>query len=249
MIIREDSGSVSILRFAHGKVHALDLEFCEIFSQKLAELEKSSQKAIVLTGTGTTFSAGVDLFRLLQEGENYTRRFLPKMLDLFQRIFLFPKPVIAAMNGNAIAGGCVIASACDYRIAIQGQGKISLSEVLVGVPFPALAFEIVRFAVDPRYLPEVVYFGHYYEMEEGLKRGLLDEVVSSQDLLSRACTIAEKLSEMPEDTFRLVKLQLRQPFLDTSERSRIRDEETMNVWCSEQTRTTIRAYLQRTLGK
>jgi enoyl-CoA hydratase len=249
MIKKEDWDSISLLRLEDGKVNALDLELCEALTESLIELERSSAKAVVLTGTGTTFSAGVDLFRLLDGGQDYVLKFVPALTGLLERLFLFPKPVVVALNGNAIAGGCVIACACDYKIAANGEGKTGVPEVLVGVPFPPSAFEIVRFAASPRYLQEIVYFGRYYDMEEGIQRGLVDETVSAPNLLSRATEIATKLSEIPADTFRLVKRQLREPYLATVERSKIRDEEILKVWCSEETHATIREYLRRTLGK
>jgi enoyl-CoA hydratase len=249
MIKRQDHNSVVLLRLDRAKVNALDLELCEALTQSLEEVEKSSAKAIVLTGTGATFSAGVDLFRLLEGGQDYALKFVPALTSVLERLFLFPKPVVAALNGNAIAGGCVIACACDYKIAVKGDARIGVPEVLVGVPFPPLAFEIVRFAANPRYLPEITYFGRYYDMEEGLRRGLVDETVSTDKLFSRAFEIATKLSEIPADTFRLVKRQLREPYLATVERLKIRDEEILKVWCSEKTHSTIREYLRRTIGK
>jgi enoyl-CoA hydratase/carnithine racemase len=86
-------------------------------------------------------------------------------------------------------------------------------------------------------------------MAEGMQKGLLDETVPPDSLLSRAQEKAVKLSEIPSDTFRLVKRQIREPYLANTERSKIRDEETLNVWCSPQTRGAIREYLRRTLGK
>jgi len=249
MIKREDRDSVTLLRLERGKVNAFDLELCEALTESLDEVEKSSAKAVVLTGTGTTFSAGVDLFRLLEGGPNYVVKFVPALTNLLERLFLFPKPVVVALNGNAIAGGCLIACACDYKIAVNGEGKIGVPEVLVGVPFPPLALEIVRFSASHRYFQEIIYFGRYYDMQEGHLRGLVDETVSSDKLLSRAFEMAIKMSEIPADTFRLVKRQLREPYLTTADRSKVRDEEILKVWCSEETHTTIRAYLRRTMGK
>lgn len=249
MIKREEKDSLVVLRIERGKVNALDLELCEALEQSLDELAKSSAKALVLTGTGTTFSAGVDLFRLLEDGQDYVLKFVPALTSVLERLFLFPKPVVVALNGNAIAGGCVIACACDYKIAAKGEAKIGVPEVLVGVPFPPLAFEIVRFAASHQFLQEIIYFGHYYDMDEGVSRGLVDETISSDKLLSRAFEIATKLSEIPAETFRLVKRQLREPYVSIVERSKIRDEEILKVWCSEQTHSAIREYLRRALGK
>ena len=74
----------------------------------------------MLTGTGTVFSAGVDLRRLTEGGRDYVQAFLPLLGDAFFKTFTFPKPLIAAVNGHAIAGGCILACACDYRIMSAG---------------------------------------------------------------------------------------------------------------------------------
>ena len=249
MILRKDTDSIAILEIQHGKVNALDVELCAALDESLESIERSAAKAIVLTGSGTTFSAGVDLFRLLQGGTRYAQEFVPKLVNALKRLFIFPKPVVVAINGNAIAGGCVIACACDYRVAIKGRGKIGVPEALVGVPFPSTAFEIVRFATDPRRLQEVVYFGRYYDMEEGVALGFVDETVDAEKLLDRAMEIAERLSQIPADTFRLIKAHLRAPYLATIEQSTLREEEIEKVWMSGEIHTVIRDYLQRTVGK
>jgi enoyl-CoA hydratase/carnithine racemase len=249
MITCEDRNSIAVIQLEHGKVNAIDLEFCDILEERLDEIEKSSQKAVVVTAQGKTFSAGVDLIRLLDGGKDYVREFVPKMIHMMRRLFLFPKPIVAALNGNAIAGGCVIACACDYKIAITGEGKIGVPEGLVGVPFPPLAFEIVRFAADHRYLQEIVYIGRYYGMDEGVERGLLDETVSAEMLMRRACEVATKMTEVPAETFGLIKRQLREPYLANVERSQETTAEILKVWSSEEAHAAIRSYLRRTIGK
>jgi hypothetical protein len=109
----------------------------------------SDARAVVLTGAGSIFCAGVDLFRVVDEGADYVRRFLPSLADVIRKLFMLPKPVVAAANGHAIAGGCILVAACDYRLMARGGGRIGVPELLVGVPFPAIALEILRFALAP----------------------------------------------------------------------------------------------------
>ena len=105
------------------------------------ELRGSDAKAVVLTGQGKIFSAGVDLKRLSEGGADYIRKFLPVLHKLYDTVFYHPKPVVAAINGHAIAGGCVLACCADRRIMAREGGRIGVTESLVGVPFPALAFD------------------------------------------------------------------------------------------------------------
>src|SRR5262245_63754943 len=177
---------IAILTMTHGKVNALDIEFCDALAARFNDLRKPDTKAVVLTGQAKIFSAGVDLKRLSAGGADYIRRFLPALHRLYEAVFFHPKPVVAAVNGHAIAGGCVLACCADRRIMARDAGRIGVTEILVGVPFPALAFEIVRASVPPRYLPEFTLSGAIYATDEALKRGWVDELAEPADLMDDA---------------------------------------------------------------
>jgi enoyl-CoA hydratase len=122
---------IAILTLSHGKANALDIEFCDALASNFAELANSDVKAVVLTGQGRIFSAGVDLKRLSQGGADYIRRFLPALHRLFEAVFFHPRPVVAAVNGHAIAGGCVLACCADRRIMARESGRIGVTEILL----------------------------------------------------------------------------------------------------------------------
>src|SRR5262245_56968480 len=119
MIDTSEREGVRTLRINHGKAGALDLELCEALHAAFREAD--SARALVLTGTGRIFSAGVDLPRLLADGEPYTRRFLTALDACFRTLFELERPVVAAINGHAIAGGCILACACDARWMAEGE--------------------------------------------------------------------------------------------------------------------------------
>jgi enoyl-CoA hydratase len=112
-------GNVVIFQIKHGKANALDVELCHAIVAHLEESCDSSAQALVLTGQGRIFSAGVDLVRVLNDGPAYIRVFMPILSKAFEALFCYPKPVIAAINGHAIAGGCVLGCAADHRIMAQ----------------------------------------------------------------------------------------------------------------------------------
>src|SRR5262249_37292902 len=124
-----EQDDVAVLRMAHGKVNAMSLEFCEALTARFAET--STARAVVMTATGRTFSAGVDLVRLLEGGAPYIRKFLPALSTMFAAVFSHPPPVVAAINGHAIAGGCVLACAADRRLMAPAAGRIALTQLLV----------------------------------------------------------------------------------------------------------------------
>lgn len=255
MIHRERQDEVTVLRIEHGKANALDTELLEELVQALEEVEADRDPggaaAVVLTGSGSIFSAGVDLFRVLDGGADYLAGFLPTISLALERLFAFPRPVVAAVNGHAVAGGAILAAACDLRLAAAGSRRIGVPELLVGVPFPAAALEILRFAVPREQVQPLVYGGSTYPPEEALARGLLDEVVSPPErLLPRALEAARELAVLPRESFRLTKAQLRHPALERMRRlAPTHDGAVREAWTDPATQERIRAYLERTIGR
>jgi enoyl-CoA hydratase/carnithine racemase len=248
MIHREASDAVVVLRLDHGKVSALDVELLAELDAALVE-EAGASRALVLTGTGTAFSAGVDLYRVIDGGPAYVRRFLPLLDQVLHRVFLFPRPVVAALNGHAIAGGCILARTCDQRILASGKARLGVPELRVGVPFPVLALEIMRATVGSEEIQRLAYGGATYGPEESLARGLVDAVVPAEEVLGRAVALADALAAIPAAAFALAKKQLRGPAIERAERyGREMDAQVMAAWCDPRTPAVIRTYLDATLG-
>src|SRR5690349_12135104 len=171
MIERSTTGQITTLRLSHGKASVLDLELIEAMALAFTELSTSDARAVVLTGTGSIFSAGVDLFRIVNEGAAYVDRFFPALSRFILELFVFPKPLVVAVNGHAIAGGCIFTLCGDYRLMAAGTGRIGIPELLVGVPFPASVLEVIRFAVPPQHLQMLMYTGRTVVPEEALRLG------------------------------------------------------------------------------
>src|SRR5215208_806756 len=169
-------GRVAVMTLAHGKANALDSELCTDIVGRFEELKPSTAQAVVLTGTAKIFSAGVDLKRAVEGGAAYLRDFLPVLSRAFATVFFFPKPVVAAVNGHAIAGGCVLQCCADMRIAARNGGRMGVTELLVGVPFPPLAFEVMRFATPPAFFAETILSGATLPPETALARRMIDEL-------------------------------------------------------------------------
>ena len=243
---RIDDG-IAILRIEHGPVNALDAELLEALADALDAVEEST-KAIVLTGTDAAFSAGADLFRLLDEGTGYVEAARPHATRAFERMFTTSRPVVAAINGHAIAGGCVLALAADYRITASGEHRFGLAELRVGVPFPVWALETVRFAVAPPHLQRLIYSGRLVTPDEALALGLVDEVVAPDQLMEGAVRIAQRFASIPAATFALTKRSLREPFAERARRGGPIDDEGMALWASPETRESVRRFIDRTLG-
>lgn len=248
MIHREDRDGIAVLRIEHGKANTLDMESCNAVVEAFEHA--GDARAVVLTGAGRIFSAGVDLFRVLEGGKPYIEAFVPAMCRAFERVFVHPAPVVAAANGHAIAGGCLLVAAADQRLMAQGAARIGIPELQVGVPFPPIALEIMRFATPPQHFRTIVYRAETYEPAAALALGLIDEIVDPDALLDRALATAERLASVPADTFAITKREIRRPAMD-----RIRSlaqttaQEVQAQWLEPRTLDRIRAYLDRTIPK
>jgi enoyl-CoA hydratase len=249
MIARSQHEGVLTLRLAHGNASALDVELLDALLRELDGVAEDI-RALILTGTGSIFSAGVDLFRFTREGADYVRRFLPLLSQFVRTLFTFPRPVVAAVNGHAIAGGCVIVLASDVRLMAEGAGRIGVPELLVGVPFPAAALEVVRFAVPRDKVQSLIYTGRTLSAQDALGAGLVDEVVAPDALLTRAHELAQQLALIPPPVYRLTKQSLRAAAVERIEKAgELQDQAALEVWSSPQTHAHVRDYLRRTLGK
>jgi enoyl-CoA hydratase len=240
--------NVSVVRIEHGKANALDVELIRDLSAALRQLRERSTGAAVLTGTGGIFGAGVDLFRVINGGDAYASEFVPGLASFLAELFDYPLPLVAAINGHAIAGGCIVACACDYRIMAEGKGTIGVPELLVGVPFPSVAIEILRFAVPPDELQALVYTGRTCGAEEAVRRGLVNEMVPADQLLERARQLAQQFAAIPAPVFTATKRTLRSDVAARLRGDRTLDE-VVRQWSSPGTRDHIQQYLERTVRK
>ena len=150
-VSRSDQESISIITLNRGKVNALDEEVVVALEAHLERLAGDvSTRAVVLTGQGSFFSFGLDVPTLYDYSPEDFTRFLDRFTRLYLRIFEFPKPVIAAINGHAIAGGLMLATPCDYRVMATGKARISLNEVTFGSSLFAGSIEILQCVVGHR---------------------------------------------------------------------------------------------------
>ena len=171
----------------HGKANAQDTEFCTAISEGMAEIEGLPSRAVLITGHGRFFSGGVDLKRVVAGGVDYLRDFVPALVRCFESVFFHPKPVVIAVNGHAIAGGCILACCGDRRLMSDDErAGIGVPELHVGVPFPAAALEILRYACSPRHLQMLVGSGRSLRPGEALEAGLVDALAAPDALESEA---------------------------------------------------------------
>ena len=244
MFREEQHDNVLVLYLQNGKVNALDLDFLLAIKEKVVQLKSSSHEAIVLTGAGSCFSAGVDLKALLNGGTTYINKFLPALNDALECLVRFPKPVIAAINGHAVAGGCIIACSCDYRIMVDTKASMGIAELAVGVPFPAVPFEIMRNAVSPNHFQELLYSGASQSPQEAFRMGLVHQLCQEEELLPKAIERAKNYANIPPSVFSISKIQFFQSLSDKLEKHRLEtDTRASQLWTSVQVMQSISDYM------
>lgn len=240
---------VAVVTLRHGKANALDIEICDALRQQFGKFRGSDVRAVVITGEGRIFSAGVDLLRAADGGPRYLEAFVPVLNELYRSIFFFPKPVVAAINGHAIAGGCVLACCADYRVLAENSGRMGVTELLVGLPFPAFAFEVLRFTTAPLHFPKFTASGETFDTGGALACGFADEAVPAGELMPRALA-AQALAAIRPEAFAVNKLHTRRPVQDWLDTHAAKLEaEVMKVWLAPDTTASIRGYAARTFKK
>jgi enoyl-CoA hydratase len=243
-------GRVAVLQMTHGKANAMDIELCRGLSAQVHACQQSPDTgALVITGQGRMFSAGVDLPRLVAGGAAYAHEFLPAMNHAFETLFAFSKPLVVAINGHAIAGGCVIACCADYRVMAREPGRIGIPELLVGVPFPVVPLEIVRFATPPQHVQALIYRGLTLAADDALRYGLVDAIADPDRVLDEAVAIADGMAAVPFEAFHLTKRLLREPALRQMREGGVIDAVVQDAWAGETVQNAVRDYVARTLKR
>jgi enoyl-CoA hydratase/carnithine racemase len=233
----EPADGATILRFDNAPVNAADLDFLNVIIDSMEKV----QGPVVLTGAGRAFSAGVDLRALVDGGKGYAESFVAALSKAFRAIFDHPAPVVAAVNGHAIAGGCVLAMCADVRL--MSGGTIGLTELAVGVPFPVAALEICRYSMGIS-APRAALTAKTVDADTALARGWVDAVVPKDDLLSEALAVARELGQYSPAAYAATKKQLHRPVRAAIDDGAAADADVRASWISEETRGRISAFLE-----
>lgn len=235
------SGTVT-LKLNIGRVNALELGTIDELETALKALENDAAvSSVVITGEGSFFSYGFNIPALLNYSKGEFTHFVTRFTELYSYLFLYPKPVVAALNGHTIAGGCILALACDARIMASGKPRLSLNELTIGATFLAGATEMLRFWAGNNHATQILYSGQLYSAEESETMGLVQHVVPLELLMDKAYSEARGLGEKNPEAFASMKSLLRTPIVDSmkiAEPDSIK--EFVNIWYSYSVQQTLR---------
>lgn len=231
------NNNITTVALSRGKVNAVNETVVDELTNCFRQLaEDDDTRAIILTGEGKFFTFGFDIPEFLSYSRESFVRYLTKFTGLYTDIFLFPKPVVAALNGHTIAGGCMLAISCDYRLMVPGKSKISLNEINFGSSLFAGSVEMMKFWVGAKNAERAVFTGGMYSPDEALRLGLIDQIVVPEKLDAEADKVARHYAEKDGAAFKSIKYLVRKSLADDfikKEQESI--SEFVDIWYSENT--------------
>ena len=200
-------GDVAVLRLDDGKANAVSHAMIAELRTSLDRAERES-RAVLLVGRPGRFSAGFDLSEM-SKGQAAVRDLVTKGAEILLRLLTFPRPVVAACTGHALAAGALMLLSCDLRIGASGSFKLGLNEVAIGMTPPLFMGELARHRLSQRLLVRATTLAEIFTPEGAVEAGYLDQVVSADALEAEALAATQRLSALPDPAFRNAKLRER----------------------------------------
>jgi methylglutaconyl-CoA hydratase len=204
--LAQDSGITTITFNRPDKRNAISFRMIDEILRALDEIEKCDTSVAIFTGAGKAFCAGMDLDELKSlMGKTPEQNIADSrhMAQFFRRLYDFPKPTIAAVNGAAVAGGTGIATMCDFTLAVP-EAKFGYTEVRIGF-VPALVSSILVWQVGHKIARDLLMSGRLFDAGEAHRYGLVNEVVAPEGLMARARELASQLMENSPRSLRATK--------------------------------------------
>jgi enoyl-CoA hydratase/carnithine racemase len=214
-----------LVTLAYG-ANAIDDVFLAALEGALDRLEAAGSPALVVTSAhATIFCPGLDLKKLDGRPREDVRAIVFRYNALLRRVATYPGPVIGAVAGHAIGGGCLLAMACDRRVMARARARLGLSEINLGIPVPAGAVAMMLALFPTRAVEQLVLEGDGLGGERALELGLVERLADAEHVVEDACRLASHLATRPPDAFAAAKRFLRHGLGDAMA---ARDEEGMD---------------------
>ncbi len=195
----ERHGRTAVVTMTTNPVNAQNQAFFADLHDAVDRLETDHPDSpVVLTGQRRRFSAGLDLdehFRLFAGPRAAVAGWFRDYRATNMRLFTYPRPTVAAVNGHAFAGGLITSAVCDRRLAADSDARFSLNEVLIGIPMPAVYVRMLSYAWGEQAAARASLFGETFTTRQALHLGLFDELIPEGELLDRAVAVAESIPE------------------------------------------------------
>ena len=234
-----DYEGVTVATIDRPPANALDPALLADGLAALGQLCADPPPAVVLTGAGRFFSGGADLRVVPELSREEQEEMAAGANRLFAGWHRFPRPLVTAVNGHAVAGGLILALCGDYRVG-PTSGRFGLTEARVGIPFPSMAMAVVQAELTPGVARRLVLGAELIDADRARELGVFDETVADDAVLDRAIEVARGMAELPPATFQAVKHRLRQTTATPEERAAL-----SRGWVSDEAVTAAAAMLER----
>jgi Delta3-Delta2-enoyl-CoA isomerase len=249
MILTLDHGPIRELRMNRPPVNALTGELLATLRQAVETAPQQGIRALVLSGTPGRFSGGLDVPFLLTLDRPAIAAVWRELYALLKALAASPIPIAAAITGHAPAGGTVLALFCDCRVMADGDFKLGLNEVQVGLPLPPVILAALRRLVGPRQAERLAVSGLLISPQEALKVGLIDEVVPPDQLIERALEWCKSRLALPAEAMAVTRHEARADLVGLFERDFGPElQKVTATWWHPETQSTLRALVEK-LGK
>ena len=249
MIEIEDSGSIRTLRLARPPVNALDRALLRRLEAELVAAPEAGARGLIVTGAGGRYCAGLDVAELMSLDRPGLEEFIGTFFSCLRRLADSPIPIAAAIDGHSPAGGAVLALFCDRRVMAEGDYRIGLNEVQVGLYPGPMIHAILARAVGARLAAELLPSGALLASGEALKAGLVDELAPLAEVEARARAWLERMLALPPRAYALTRALVREDLRQAI--GRLGPAEIAagaELWAGEETRATLRALIAK-LGR
>lgn len=239
------SSGVQVLTLDRPRANAFSPELIEDLRQAL---RRAAGTPVVLASSQKIFSGGWDLPLIIGRDRPAMAEFLALYTSLVRDVFTYEGPLIAALNGHAIAGGLIVAAAADERFAAAGEGRLGLSEVALAVPIPAALFEVFRYVLGDRGAERLGAGGENLTVEAAQAIGLVDAIVPAEDLADRAAERAAALGQRPRAAYAEIKRRSRAAALARFDDAAVADP-FLEFWFGAEARAKIAALVEKLTSK
>jgi len=245
----EHPGGILELRLNRPPVNALNPALIRAIAEALAGADTGGTRAVVLAGRPGMFSAGLDVPELLAHDRAGIVDLWSTLYSLLYQLATYPLPVAAAITGHSPAGGAVMALFCDTRIMAEGDFRIGLNEVQVGLPMPPVIFRALSWVVGPHRAELLAGGAHLVNSAEALRLGFVDEVVPAEHVVEHAVAWCRERLALPANAHATTRRMARQSFVDLFRGADEEHEALTDAWFGEETRAAMRALVARLAAK
>jgi enoyl-CoA hydratase len=245
---------LTVVTLSAGKANALEGPLLDALTHAIDTALADGARALIVTGDGNSFSGGLALPALIDFDRDQLRALMATFTTAMRRILEAPVPVVAAINGNAIAGGCVIALMCDERIMVgagpKGPPKIGLNESQLGIGLPPIVTEVVRMKLRAQAFVPVALEGRLFAPDEARGLGLVDDVVAPDQLQSRVLARAAALTTAAPLAYAQIKRLMLAPTLEAVTRlGAAETERWLDTWFSVEGQRRLRDAVARIIRR